>query len=233
MPYFIRNWSKFQRQRSDRQSSPWIKLYRSILADFEVMTLPANRRFQLIGLFLIADPNSGEIPATAEEINWHLKTDDFDFALFNRWITTGIQDGNQLEISGCQVGYHMDPEKENKKENKKEKEDSAGEQPVVAKKDRDRLFENFWKEYPCKKCGKSQAHKSWEKYKSEMTADFIARIFESLAEHKKTEQWRVKGMIPHASTWLNQRRWEAEFESSQHGSFGQEYEIVPEPETEE
>jgi hypothetical protein len=68
-------------------------------------------------------------------------------------------------------------------------------------------FENFWSQYP-KKVGKLTAKRSWEK----LSLDNQQKALEAIVEHRK--YWAVKGtdweFIPHASTWLNQERFEDE-----------------------
>jgi len=68
-------------------------------------------------------------------------------------------------------------------------------------------FENFWSQYP-KKVGKLTARRSWEKLSQENQQ----KALEAIVEHRK--YWAAKGtdweFIPHASTWLNQERFEDE-----------------------
>ena len=68
-------------------------------------------------------------------------------------------------------------------------------------------FENFWSQYP-KKVGKLTAKRSWEK----LSLDNQQKALEAIVEHRK--YWAAKGtdweFIPHASTWLNQERFEDE-----------------------
>jgi hypothetical protein len=68
-------------------------------------------------------------------------------------------------------------------------------------------FENFWSQYP-RKIGKLTAKRSWEK----LSLDNQQKALEAIAEHRK--YWVAKGtdweFIPHASTWINQERFEDE-----------------------
>ena len=68
-------------------------------------------------------------------------------------------------------------------------------------------FENFWSQYP-KKVGKLTAKRSWEKLSQENQQ----KALEAIVEHRK--YWSAKGTdweyIAHASTWLNQERFEDE-----------------------
>ncbi len=73
-------------------------------------------------------------------------------------------------------------------------------------------FENFWSQYP-KKVGKLTAKRSWEK----LSLDNQQKALEAIVEHRK--YWVAKGtdweFIPHASTWLNQERFEDSVYASQ------------------
>jgi hypothetical protein len=68
-------------------------------------------------------------------------------------------------------------------------------------------FNLFWAQYP-RKVGKLTAQRSWQK----MPDDHKQKALEAIVEHRK--YWVAKGtdweFIPHASTWLNQERFEDE-----------------------
>ena len=68
-----------------------------------------------------------------------------------------------------------------------------------------KAFDAFWSAYP-KKVGKGQAESAWLK------ADLpdLDIILKSLHKAKQMPDWIKENgaFIPHASTWLNQRRWE-------------------------
>lgn len=70
-------------------------------------------------------------------------------------------------------------------------------------------FLEFWKAYP-RHTARATAYKAWLRIKPK--PELREKILASLEQHKQLEQWqRDNGQyIPHASTWLNQRRWEDE-----------------------
>ena len=70
-------------------------------------------------------------------------------------------------------------------------------------------FEKFWAEYP-RKTGKKEAFKVWSKIKIDDI--LFDKILKSLIEQKKHDNLPVDRpkYIPHASTWLNQERWDDE-----------------------
>jgi uncharacterized protein YdaU (DUF1376 family) len=65
-------------------------------------------------------------------------------------------------------------------------------------------FTKFWTEWP-QKLNRQSAREAWEKVDTD-----IAVILASLATQKRSPKWAEDGgrYIPHASTWLNKRRWE-------------------------
>ena len=75
------------------------------------------------------------------------------------------------------------------------------------------MFETFWKAYP-RKVNKQAAEKAFKKLKP--NEDLFKAIMAGLENHKNSKQWtRDNGQyIPHASTWLNGKRWEDELESA-------------------
>ena len=71
------------------------------------------------------------------------------------------------------------------------------------------LFEKFWEKYP-RKVNKYSAVKVFNKINPDEI--LLQHMIKSLQEQKQYwEEWKY---IPHASTWLNQRRWEDETEKS-------------------
>lgn len=72
-------------------------------------------------------------------------------------------------------------------------------------------FESFWTVYP-RKVGKAQAKKAWDKLN--LNDDTVMLIAENIALRIKHGEWSDanKTFIPHASTYLNNARWEDEVE---------------------
>lgn len=68
-------------------------------------------------------------------------------------------------------------------------------------------FEEFWRVYD-KKVSKTTAKKAWDKIK--MTDALFEEIMIAIRNQLKYDQWSSKQYQPHASTWLNQKRWEDE-----------------------
>jgi phage replication O-like protein O len=72
-------------------------------------------------------------------------------------------------------------------------------------------FEMFWKVYP-KKLAKGAAEKSFNKLNPD--EQLMKTITSAIERAKKSDQWTEENgkFIPYPVTWLNQRRWEDEYE---------------------
>lgn len=70
-------------------------------------------------------------------------------------------------------------------------------------------FEDFWAMYP-RKVSKHAARELWKKKKLD---NEYSDIIKALPSHIKQEQWQSSKFIPHAVTWLRQRRWEDEIDT--------------------
>lgn len=79
-------------------------------------------------------------------------------------------------------------------------------------------FDAFWTAYP-RKVAKAEAKKAWASLKA--TEELRDEIRIGLERAKRCEQWRKDGgqFIPHAATWLNNRRWEDEIGPSARPQF--------------
>lgn len=70
-------------------------------------------------------------------------------------------------------------------------------------------FDTFWQAYP-RKTAKPQAAKAFARLRPDDA--LLSQMLLVLALQRETDQWKREGgqFIPHASTWLNNRRWEDE-----------------------
>src|SRR5262249_32966501 len=87
-----------------------------------------------------------------------------------------------------------------------EQETGSGDSPLSPQGAECAGFAEFWTSFP-KKHNKAAALKAWRKLKP--TPEVQAAIREALQHQLGSDQWK-RGVIPHASTWLNGRRWEDE-----------------------
>lgn len=71
-------------------------------------------------------------------------------------------------------------------------------------------FEKFWRVYP-RKTAKFPAFKAWEKQGIDGDAFLPKQIIGDIEKRTRLKFWPTDhSKIPHAATWLNQRRWDDE-----------------------
>lgn len=87
----------------------------------------------------------------------------------------------------------------------------AGENEIPAINLQEKRFEQFWAVYP-RNVGKGAAHKAWMKIKP--TTELFNKIMSSVENAKKSKQWQKDNgqYVPNPATWLNQGRWDDEFD---------------------
>jgi len=71
------------------------------------------------------------------------------------------------------------------------------------------LFSEFWDRYP-RKASKAEAHKAYARAMKKIAHDDL--MF-ALSERLPALEMKEKKFIPHASTWLNQERWNDELDA--------------------
>ncbi|WP_269619227.1 hypothetical protein [Zhongshania sp. BJYM1] len=87
--------------------------------------------------------------------------------------------------------------------------DSQSQSQIVAREEEQRMFEEFWGLYPTN-IGKKQAEKAWRKLKP--NKQLATDIRNNISERLSIGDWSLdkKDYIPHASTYLNNERWNDE-----------------------
>lgn len=110
--------------------------------------------------------------------------------------------GNDAEMSAS------DADKKRTREEKR-REDKDQELYGDSSVDSEEMFASFWKLYP-RKVSKDAAQRAWAKLK--LTTGLFDTICESLARQCLSTDWTKDSgqFIPHASTWLNGKRWDDE-----------------------
>ena len=67
-------------------------------------------------------------------------------------------------------------------------------------------FEEWWNAYPRNDGSKSKAYEIWKRVVDRHIGE--RELFLATCAYKRTTHGKDKKYIPHATTWLNQRRWE-------------------------
>lgn len=119
---------------------------------------------------------------------------------------TGIPNGNQMATNGKPSIGKVSIGKVREVKN-------------TVKKDlySDERFVFFWNEYP-NKVGKGKAWESW--IKLQPSNELARKIVQAVRKYKTTTSWKKDNgqFIPHASTFLNQRRFDDDIENITSGS---------------
>lgn len=86
-------------------------------------------------------------------------------------------------------------------------------------------FDRFWEYYPRGE-GKQKAIQAWDKLKPD--EDLLRNMALGLMRQLQSPDWQRGIGIPHASTWLNQRRWEDEVKDlpSQQSGWAKDEEVL-------
>jgi len=117
----------------------------------------------------------------------------------------------QTVVSVC--NYETYQVAENKTERKRNASGTEAERSKEVKEVKEDIidvqFDEFWQLYP-KKVGKKPAH---NKYNIALKKTGHENIINSLKTHLKSWNGTAAEYIPHATTWLNQERWNDEIES--------------------
>lgn len=201
----VKKWESFQHYKD--RSPPWIKLHHELLDDRSFQRLPDASRALAHCLWLIAsESKDGIFDGSVEEIAFRVRQSEqwVDEAL-KPLISAGffivVQDAIKPLALRQQVAV---PETEGEREAEAERES-----PPAAPSARNKSagFPDFWAAYPRKE-GRQAAEKAWQKLKPD---DDLQRLMAAALEAQKcSRQWSDLQFVPHASTWLNQRRWEDE-----------------------
>ena len=123
--------------------------------------------------------------------------------ILNRYIR--LLDGGIKENLDTPPKNLYDPIKENFKDN-----NTVNNTPNITLNNIDH-FDSFWLAYP-RKVGKAQARKAWDRLKP--SDDIVRAIAENISLRLQHGEWSDTKFIPHASTYLNNARWEDEIETT-------------------
>ena len=83
-------------------------------------------------------------------------------------------------------------------------------------------FDEFWAAYP-KKVGKKAALAAWKRVKPD--TELFDKIMTAIGKARVTEQWTKENgrFIPNPTTWLNQGRWDDEYEEGPMNGINSKY----------
>lgn len=202
----VKNWSDFQHYR-DGRTVQWIKLYRTLLDNFDFATLSGDDAKVLVLCWLVAAEKDGELP-DVPALAFRLRMDPKRLGtslrnLADKGFLESVPSCTKLVQKNTETPAGLLPREEESREEgeTEERRDCAPSMPNA--------FETFWAAYP-RKTAKGEARKAWAKL--DPVGGLLDTIMAAVEAQKNSRQWLDKGgrFIPHASTWLNQARWEDE-----------------------
>ena len=218
----------------------WFKVWTSIVANgrFAEMTLEDIGRWTLLGAATALDGDRGrlEVPGQAKELCRLLRVDDIRAAkdALKRLRSVQFEEGENRhgELSVTWKNWQKYQEdstqaaRQKTSRSKRRGEEKRREVPPVvphvasARHARNRpaapaadpLFASWWAEYP-RKIGQPRALKAWRSLHPDNGLVDAIRLGLTRWRAYWTRQQTPTDRIPYPATWLNDRRWEAEFEA--------------------
>lgn len=200
MIYSIPNWEEYQ-QYKDRYP-PWIKLQRKLLDNYEFHSMPIDAKFLLPMLWLIAsESKDGTFDGEYKKIAFRLRMSDKQVCGAMKNL---LSYGFIKIVQKCTEMYENVPREETEAYREETEEETERNMS-------DLNFESLWVLYPRKDGSKAKAKEIYKQaIKSGVEHGRIesgVRAYSDFVRRGGTE----KKFIAHATTWLNQRRWESDY----------------------
>ena len=212
MQYFsIKNWDKYQHYKD--RNPPWIKLNREVIDDYDICRLQDASRLLQILLWVLASQTNNRIPNDPEwiqnRLNLNTKVNlkeliDKGFIVLEE----SVMQNASIVLAKCSP-YREETETETETEtevkNIKSRKRKSNKLLEYTQE-----FNDFWKAYPKNNGTKYDAFELFSYFtKNAIDPKIIISGARSFAILCLREGKELK-YIPHASTWLNKRGWEAD-----------------------
>jgi|TARA_Y100000310_G_scaffold333702_1_gene411779 hypothetical protein len=205
MDYFrVANWDNLQHYKD--RNPPWIKLHNSLLDDYDFSCLPDASKAHLIAIMMLASRTENKLPDNPEWLKSKIGATSKVNILplidsgFLEYLESNQPLNNVEQDASNPLAKGLQPARPEKRQRREEREQRT-------------MFGVFWNAYP-KKVGKPKALEAWLKIETGLYQQIIDHVA-TRAEHD--EQWeREDGQfIPYPATFLNQERWEDEWEGQE------------------
>jgi hypothetical protein len=189
-----------QYQHYSTRNPPWIKLYRTMLSDYEMRQLSIPARYCYIGCLILASETDNRIPHDPKYLS-----ERFGMSV-SEAILTALIDSGFLLASGARRELASIQTPSSLLSSVLINPPNPDLIPDLKSKTETQDFEQFWLAYP-KKVGKKDALKAWEKAKDRPA---LSEMLAVLIKAKGSEQWLKDNgqFIPNPSTWITQGRWD-------------------------
>lgn len=174
----VRNWDRFQHYKD--RNPPWIKLHYDILSSKDWVMLDDDSKLLAIVCMLLASRNDGFVP------------DDPEFIQRVSYLKKKVDLSPLIECGFLEADASTRKQMQAKARPEKRREEKRrGEVP----------FSSFWDLYPRHE-KRPKAETTWKN----LTIKDQKAAMAALPSH--IEVWDNPKYIPHATSWLNQKRWE-------------------------
>jgi len=224
MPTYLRVANLERYQHYKNRNPPWVKLYASILTDYEFSHLNDASKWLQVGIILLASQHHNQIPDDPKWIKSRLSmtsTPDLDsleragFIIREHCASDLLAYQNHASISLASDKQNGVSETETEKSREETDGHSASERQMTGRERREtwaKGFPKFWDSWP-RKVAKQQAFRQWIKLTPATREEFGPRfnsIMLLLKLHNKDFEQRDKDKIPHPASWLNRESFERE-----------------------
>jgi len=205
---YVKDWSDYQHYKDRRPV--WIKLKTDVFSNYNFCRLSDPAKLLLMAVWTLASRNNE---------GWVY--DDFSYVKTECHLGEFIQEIHWQEIVKQGFLFASNPIAECSEKilesisvsNSESGKGGVGEKPKPVSKFKTEYsdeFLEFWEAYPPNRCPKSKAFESYQKSRKVVDhAEIITGARNYAAECAKNGT-DIK-FIAHASTWLNQKRWEVDY----------------------
>ena len=199
------NWDKYQHYSKRRP--PWIKLYAKLADNPSFICLQDASKIHLIMIWLYVSRSENIIPNDPLFMQRAIRSTepiDLDRLTSLGFLETCVDVSNMLAkplqtLSPLDQSTEIREERSDKTEKREKRPKKKAIDPNIELR-----FEEFWEAYPRKVSGDA-ARKAWLKIKPD--EELHEKIMAGLTTATKLRQWEDSQFVPHASTWLNGKRW--------------------------
>jgi hypothetical protein len=213
MRYFsVKNYDRYQQYRG-KGIPHWIKLHREVFGDFKFSRLPVASRLHLVLIWLLASQHGNRVPCDALYVQQRIGAPEpVDLELLIKsgflldagddlaepLVSGAVSTPTNLSESGSDLSLSLSAPDPRSLTVVTPTRAGARKDPALLAD-----FKGFWLVYP-RKDGKQYAAQCW----SRLTEDERRLATEDIPK-RLTANWAGRDLdkIPHASTYLNQRRW--------------------------
>jgi len=220
----IKNWDKYQAKPREDRGWKWIKVHRSILTDFHFRELSPADRWNLIGLWCLADAKTGVVDLEHDELLFMLGCKSFTVENLHNFVEilaakprrTAAKRGENAKSRGTDSAAKRRLEIE--RELRERDRDRAGEdraKDAISVATRRDGFAEFWDLYPSRRKHNRAGCRDKYMRKTRPGGATPDEIITGLRLWVESYDWTKDDgqFVPLASTFLNQSRWESAPES--------------------